>query len=156
MKKLFLLISLLFYAATAHAQFDNNTSPLRVCHAQYSFAVDGGGAPGLITPANNCTIPGNAMVISCSINSTTAFTGATNTTSVGLSAGGGSATSLIAATAVASWTTNAKLQCVPVPNTASTWVKLTAPAVITLTSATAALTAGIAEIYVIYFVSATP
>lgn len=129
-------------------------SAMRVGHAQWSFAVDGG-AQALITPANNCTIPTNAVIIGASLNSTTAGVGATSTQSVGLSAGGGSATSLVGATAVASWSLNAKVQATPVPQTASTWIKLTAPAQITMTNAVANLTAGVYEFYVFYFVSST-
>lgn len=127
---------------------------LQVAHATYSFAVDGGGAPGLITPASNATIPINAVIYNCSINSTTAVTGTSATVAVGTSAGS-AANSLKAATAITSFTTNAFLQGIPVPQTASTWVKMTAAGSITITSATAALTAGIIEIFVFYFVSPT-
>lgn len=124
-------------------------------HAQYNFATDGGGAPGLITPANNVTIPANAVIVNVSINSTTAVTSAgTTTISIGTSAGS-SATSLLAATAKASFSANAFVQGVPVPQTASTWVKMSAAGSITLTSATTAIGAGVIEIYVFYFVSST-
>lgn len=124
-------------------------------HAQYSFATDGGGAPGLITPASNVTIPANAVIVNVSINSTTAVTSAgTTTISIGTSAGS-SAASLLAATAKASFSANAFVQGIPVPQTASTWVKLSAAGSITLTSATTAIGAGVIEIYVFYFVSST-
>lgn len=129
-------------------------SALRIAHAQYSFAVDGG-AQTTITPVNNFTLPTNSVVTGASLNSTTAGAGATSTLSVGLSAGGGTTTSLVGATAVATWTTNAKVQATPVPQTASTWIKLTAPAQATVTIATANWTAGVIEIYVFYFVSST-
>jgi len=147
-------------ATVGDTQLVHNTaaglSALRVAHATYSFAVDGGGAPGLITPASNATIPINAVIYNCSINSTTAVlaAGGAATVSVGTSAGS-SATSLLGATNKTSFTTNAFVQGTPVPQTASTWVKMTAAGSITLTSATNALTQGIVEIYVFYFESAS-
>ncbi len=129
-------------------------SVLRCAHAQYSFAVDGG-AISTITLANNATIPANAMIMSAAVNSTTAGTsGGSATMSIGTSAGS-SASSILGATAVASFSSNAKVQAVPVPQTASTWVKLTAAGQITVTIATATFTAGIVEIYVFYYVSST-
>jgi hypothetical protein len=125
------------------------TGALQVAHATYNFAVDGGGAPGLITPAANATIPINAIIIGGTINSTTAGAGASATVSVGTSAGS-SATSLLAATAIGSFSTNAKL------NSAATLaapVKMSAAGSITITSAVAALTAGVFEIFVYYVVS---
>ncbi len=130
-------------------------SALRVAHAQYSFAVDGGGIATL-TPINNFTLPVNSIVIGCSLNSTTALTsGGSATIAVGLIGGGGATGSLVAATAVASWSLNAKVQAVPVPQTASTWIKLTASAQASVTIAVATVTAGILEIYCFYFVSST-
>lgn len=126
-----------------------------VGHATYSFAVDGGGAPGLITPASNVTIPVNAIITNCIIDVTTAVTASGSATiSVGTSAGS-SAASLLAATAKASFTPAGFVQAIPVPQTASTWVKLTAAGQITLTSAVGAITAGVIEIYVFYTVSPT-
>jgi hypothetical protein len=142
-------------SATGQVYVNTNTgaSPVweeftgvRIARATYSFAVDGG-AQGLITPATNVTIPNKAIIIGGIIDITTAFTsGGSATISCGTSAGS-SATSLKAATAVASWT--GLLAIVPV-FTAATMVKMTAAGSITLTVATADLTAGIAEIKVIY------
>jgi len=130
------------------------TSPQLIGHAQYSFANDGG-AVGAITPANNVTLPANAVIVNVSIQSTTAVTsGGAATVAIGTSAGS-SANSLLAATGKASFTAGAFVQGIPVPQTASTWVKLTAAGSITATVATAALTAGVIEIYVFYFVSST-
>ena len=127
---------------------------LRVGHAQYSFAVDGG-AVSTITFSNNVTIPANAIIYNVSINSTTACTSSgSGTMSLGTSAGS-STTSLVGATAVASFSSNAKVQGTPVPQTASTWVKMSAAGQITGTIGTATFTAGIIEIYVFYFVSST-
>jgi len=123
---------------------------LRIARAKYSFAVDGG-AISTITPATNATIPDNAIIVGGTINSTTAATsGGSATIAVGTSAGS-STTSLLAATAVASFSADAKL------NSAATFaapVKMTAAGSITLTVATATLTAGIIEVTVLYFVAA--
>lgn len=126
---------------------------VQVCHAQYSFAVDGGGAPGLITPANNCTIPARSTIYGASLNWTTAGVGATNTTSIGVTGTGGGAAALAVATVVGSLTGNE--QAIPVQGTSSTWVRITTSGTVTLTTAVAALTAGICEIYVFYFTSST-
>lgn len=130
------------------------SSPIQIAHATYSFAVDGG-AIGAITPASNFTLPINAVITNVAINSTTALTsGGSATIAVGTSAGS-AANSLKAATAVASYSTNAFLQGITVPQTASTWLKLTAAGQAQITVATAALTAGILEIYVFYYVSSS-
>lgn len=126
-------------------------SARRVAHAQYSFAVDGGGAPGLITPVNTATIPANAIITNVLINSTTAVlaAGGAATVAIGTSAGS-SASSLLAATNKISFSANALLIGVPRPDDASTWVKMSAAGVVTLTSATNALTAGIVDVFVEY------
>ncbi len=121
---------------------------MRVAHARYSFAVDGG-VIGLITPVSNAVIPANAIIVAANINSPTALVGATATISVGTSAGS-SAASLLAATAVASYSANALLNGVP---TFAVPVKMSAAGSVTLTVATAALTAGIVDVNVLYFVA---
>jgi hypothetical protein len=127
----------------------------KVAYARYDFAVDGGGAPGLITPATNSTIPANAIITSVVINSTTAVTsGGTTTVSIGLSAGAGGAAALLAATAKASFTTDALLAGIPIPNDATKWIKMSAAGTITLTSATTAIGAGVIEIFVFYVTAA--
>lgn len=127
------------------------TNNMQVAHAIYSFATDGGGAPGLITPVLNATIPANAIMVGATINSTTAVTSAgTTTVSVGTSAGS-SATSILAATSKASFTTDALLNGVPV---FATPIKMSAAGQITLTSATTAIAAGVVEIFVYYTVAA--
>lgn len=128
------------------------TLGIGVCHAQYNFALDGG-VIGLITPVNNCVIPANSIIYNESITWTTAGTGATNTTSIGTTGTGGGAAILLAATAVASLT--GQVQGVILPQTASGWKKLTTAGSVTLTTAVAALTAGVAEIYVFYITSST-
>lgn len=126
-------------------------------HATYNFAADGGGAPGLITPVVNATIPTNFVIQNTALNATTAVlaAGGAASVSVGLSAGSTGAAALVAATAKASWSLNAFVQGVPVPQTASTWIKMSAPGVLTLTSSTNALTAGVIEIYVFGYLSAS-
>lgn len=126
---------------------------LQVCHAQYSFATDGGGAPGLITPANNCTIPANSTITNVAVNWTTAATGVTNTTSIGVTGTGGSTVKFLAATAVASLT--GIVQGLILPSVASGWTRLTTAGTVTLTTAVAALTGGVCEIYVFFFTSST-
>ena len=126
---------------------------LQICHATYNFAVDGGGSPGLITPASNCVLPANSIIVNEIIDWTTAGTGATNTTAIGVTGTGGAANSLLHATAVSSLTGIVQGQIVP--QTASGWVKITTAGAVTLTTATAALTAGVCEIYVYYVVSPT-
>lgn len=126
---------------------------LQVCHAQYSFSVDGGGAPGLITPSRNCTLPAKSVITGAAIAWTTPATGATNTTSIGVSGTGGGAAVLLGATAVSSLT--GTLQSLVLPTVASGWVKVTTTGQVTLTTAVAALTDGVCEIYVFYFVSTT-
>mgnify|MGYP000234577961 CR=1 FL=1 len=123
-------------------------SQLMVARARYDFSVDGG-AIGLITPKFNVTIPDNAVIVGGTINSTTAFVGATATISIGTSAGS-SATSILGVTAVASYSLDARINAVPV---FATPVKMTASGVVTLTVATAPLTAGVAEIVLYYWVA---
>ena len=123
---------------------------LRVARAKYDFAVDGG-AISTITPATNATIPDNAIIIGGTINSSTAATsGGAATISVGTSAGS-SAASLIGVTGVASYSVDASQNMVA---TFAAPVKLSASGSITLTVADAALTAGIIEVTVLYFVAA--
>lgn len=123
---------------------------LRTARAQYSFAADGG-AVGLITPATNATIPDNAVIVACTINSTTAaLSSGAATISIGTSAGSGAA-SLLAATGKASFSLDALLNGVPV---FATPVKLTAAGLITCTVGAVNLTAGVIEITCLYFVAA--
>lgn len=121
---------------------------LRTAKAQYNFA-DGAG-PGLITPAFTANIPANAIIIGGIINSTSAATsGGAATISVGTSAGS-SAASILGATGVASFAANAMINSVA---TFAAPVKMSAAGNITLTIATAALTAGSIEITVLYILA---
>lgn len=126
---------------------------LYVAKAVYNFAVDGG-AVGAIIPALSDTIPAYAIVIGATINVPTAFVGATATISVGTHAGS-SAASILAATAVASWTVDVILDYLAGtgPFGAASF-KMTAAGQINLTIAVAALTAGVAEIFVYYVLPA--
>ena len=138
----------------ANSVFTGPTAQL-VCHAQYNFNVDGG-ADGLITPLNNCTIPANAVITNVAINSTTAVTSAGSATmSVGSTNSGSGAAAFLALTAKATYAVGAFVQAIPVPSTASTWIKTTTAGSITVTPAVATLTAGVVEIYVFYYVSSS-
>lgn len=140
-----------FSQGTAANQTLSGTGQLNVAHAIYSFATDGGGAPGLITPALNATIPASAILVGATINSTTAVTsGGTTTISIGTSAGS-TAASILAATSKASFTLDALINGVP---TFAAPVKMSAAGQITLTSATTAISAGIIEVFVYYTVAA--
>ena len=123
---------------------------VRVAYARYSFATDGG-AIATITPAVNSTIPDNAIVFGGLLNSTTALTsGGSATVAVGTSAGS-STTSVKGATAVGSYTADALLATVPV-FTAGSAFKMTAAGQITVTIATATITAGVLEVFLFYVV----
>ena len=123
---------------------------LRVARARYVFGTDGG-AISTITLADNATIPDNGVIVGGTINATTAATsGGAATISVGTLAGSGAA-ALLAATAVASFSADAVLNAVP---TFAAPVKLTAAGSITITIAAFALTAGVIEITLYYYVAA--
>ena len=125
-------------------------SVLRAAKAIYSFAVDGG-AVSTITPVGTVALPDNAVIVGATINSTTAVTSSgAATVAVGTSAGS-STTSILAATAKASLSADAVLNGVPV---LATPVKLTAAGNITFTVGTAALTAGVIECVVYYYIAA--
>jgi len=120
-----------------------------VARARYNFAVDGG-AVSTITPKLGVSLPDNAVIVGGTINSTTACTsGGAATVSVGTSAGS-STTSLLGATAIATLSLDARVNAVP---TFATPVKLTAGGDVTLTVATAALTAGVIEVVLYYWVA---
>lgn len=175
MKKLFVLILLALVAAplnSAHAktrarelgaQFGlNQASPqqmydhrlgdrivnetVQVLRAKYDFSIQGGAlaAINLIDASTGAVaqLPKGAIIRDCIIDVVTAPTsGGAATIALGT---GQAATDLKAATAIASYT--ALVACVPV-GSAATAIKLTADRTMTLTPATAALTAG--KIYVI-------
>lgn len=112
---------------------------LRTAKCQYDFSVDGG-AVGAILPVSGATLPSKAIILGGVVDVVTTITGGGGATiALGTSAGS-SATSLKAATAIASYT-GVALALVPV-FTAATIVKLTASGAIQITVGTAALTAG--------------
>ena len=130
---------------------------LRVCHAKYDFAVDGG-AVSTITPATNCTIPINSLIYQVIINPTTTTVGTTGNISFGLSAGGAGAAAFLANTARASLSTGSFFQGIPVQSATganTSFIKMSAAGTVTMTIATNALTAGVVEVYVFYYVSST-
>lgn len=124
-----------------------------IAYAKYSFATDGG-TVATKTPGGtvNTTIPANAILVGGTVNVTTACTSSgSGTLAVGCAGTGGSTTTLLAATAVASLTTNALFTTV---TTFAAPKKLTGAGSITFTIGTAALTAGIVEVWVQYFTAA--
>lgn len=120
---------------------------LRCAHARYDFAIDGGGAPGLITLAQSDVIPAGAIMVGGTLNPTTALVGSSTTIAVGTSAGS-AANSLKTATAEATYSIDAVLNIVPV---FATPVKMSADGTITVTTAVAALSAGVMDIFVLYY-----
>jgi hypothetical protein len=118
---------------------------LRQFRARYDFSVDGGGAPGLITLAVSDTIPSGFVILGGYVYCiTAASTGSSPTIAIGTSAGS-AANALKAATASSSFSTAALVALVPVW-TAATAVVMSADGSITMTTATAALTAGVFDI----------
>jgi hypothetical protein len=136
-------------AATAALPAPIGFSGLRVAHAIFSFAVDGG-VTGLITPVSTAVIPANAIIIGGTVNVVAAVTSLGSATlSVGTSAGS-SASALLAATAKASLTLAAILNAVP---TLAVPVKMSAAGSITVTVGSADLTAGKVEIFLFFVVA---
>lgn len=132
------------------------TSTAFVCHARYNFAVDGG-AVSTITPKVGCTIPINAVITKVVVYCNTTTVGSTGNISLGLSAGGAGTAALWGATARASCSTGTFFDGVPVAGaTASlanaTYIHTSAAGAVTFTIATNALTAGIVEADVFYYV----
>lgn len=152
----------LVFIATAETGFkDDGSYPLitgapkfdglYVARCLYSFAIDGG-ATGPIIPSISDTIPINAIVLGGVANSTTALTGTGATVGIGTSAGS-SATSILAQTAITSWTLDAVIELLGTNSQAATHkpaFKMTAAGQIQLTVATDALTAGVIEVFVFY------
>jgi hypothetical protein len=124
-----------------------------VAWAKYDFSVNGG-VVSTITPGAtaNTTIPANAILVAGEVNVTTAVTSSgLATVAIGCAGSGGSTTTLLAATAKASLTLNAVL---PTVTTFAAPKKLTGAGGITFTIGTAALTAGVIEVWVLYFTAA--
>ena len=123
----------------------------KVAKAHYDFAVDGG-AVATITPAITATIPTNAVITAVTIDVTTALTSAGAAT-VALTAGG---VTIGAAGAYSSAPYNGTAPAVIARSTGLTGtalyipIKATSAASIKVVVGTAALTAGVFDIYVEY------
>ena len=116
---------------------------LMTAHAKYDFAVDGGAA-STIVPANSAIIPDNAVIVRCYSVVTTAMTSGGSAT-LALTTGG---VTLKAATAF----DNGAFDDEDV--TEHTVVdKTTSSTGIQFVIATAALTAGVVEVFVEYYTS---
>jgi hypothetical protein len=113
-------------------------SSLEVAEATYSFAVSGG-AVGTITLPMAATIPSGAIILGGLVEVTIAVTVE-------------SAGDIVAAAAItgAPWSTTGRKSVIPA-FTGATTVKTTAERSITITVATAALTAGVFNVYLVYF-----
>lgn len=128
---------------------------IRTAHGRYSFVSQGGAISAIsLSDGNGRNIlPSGAIILGGTIDVVTALTsGGSATIALGTSAGS-SATSLLGATAVASWTAG-QLALTPV-FTAATYVKMTAQGSLIATIATAALTAGVFEIHLLWVQGAT-
>jgi predicted RecA/RadA family phage recombinase len=121
-------------------------SGLQRAHATYNFANDGG-AIGLITPLINTSIPAKAIIVGTVFNATTTVVGAGASIAAGTSAGS-SASALLAATAITSFAAG---DFVTGLGTFILPVKLTAAGLITVTVSADALTAGVVEIDLFYY-----
>ena len=118
---------------------------LAIAEATYSFAVNGG-AVGDIVLTQGDTIPSGAIILGGLVEVTTQVTSGGAAT-IAIKVEG--AADILAALAVASWTVGRKT-VIPV-FTGATTVKTTAARSITATVATAALTAGVFNVYLVYF-----
>lgn len=132
------------FSYTPFASARGGIGGLQTFKAKYDFTVDGG-AQGLITPVATILIPKNTILVGGTINSTVAVTSLGSATlAVGTSAGS-AANSILAATAKATLSLDAMV------NSAITFaapVKMSADGNVTVTVATADLTAGVVEISV--------
>lgn len=120
---------------------------LKVGKAVWDFSVDGG-AVGTITPKQTTFIPDNSVITYCLINSTTATAGNSGCLmSVGI---GASTAILLAATASATLSADAKVNGIP---TQASPVKTTAAGNLNFTITATAFTAGRVEATVYYTVA---
>ena len=123
--------------------FSGQAHGLKVAHALYDYAVDGGAT---CTPANSDTIPDNAVVFGGVVNSTAAVTASGSATVAIGTAAGSAANSILTATGKASL----GLDAVVVPTSQATPFKMTAAGKVAVTVATGPLTAGVIEVWVFY------
>jgi hypothetical protein len=120
---------------------------LGMAEATYSFAVNGG-AVGDITLTQGDTIPSGAIILGGLVEVTTALTsGGAATVAIKVEGAG----DIVAAAAIsgAPWSTTGRKSVIPV-FTGATSVKTTAARSIVATVATAALTAGVFNVYLVY------
>jgi hypothetical protein len=137
-------------ARLGHPSADGDPGTLVVARARYSFAADGG-AVGAITLLPSAAIPSGAIIINSFVEVLTAPTsGGAATIAVHVEGAG----DIVAAAAIsgAPWSTTGRKAGIPV--SAATSVKTTAARNVTATIATAALTAGIFDVYLVYVVAA--
>ena len=127
------------------------TTAVQVCHAQWSFAADGG-AISTITPVNGCTIPAPAAIVGAVVYNSTAATGASGTMSIGW----GASTAAVMTTAVgavANLSGGVFMQTAVYPQgtaASPTYVHITAPQAMNFTIGTTAFTTGVVDAYVLY------
>jgi len=118
--------------------------------ARATYVISDGATVGTQTLATTATIPDNAIIVGGIINSTTAVVGSTSSVAVGTTAGS-STTSILGATAESTLSLDALV------NSAATFaspVKMSAAGDINVTISGNALTGGVIEITVLYFVAA--
>ena len=127
------------------------TSMPFVCHAQWSYANDGGSHStnsGVITPVNGCTIPAKSAVIGAIIYNSTQAVGATATLTIGWS--GLPAGLMTAGTGAVANLTGSVFMTPVITGTYSTWQRVATALPITFTIGTADMTAGVVDVYVLY------
>lgn len=118
----------------------------RVAHFQYDFAKYGGTAGDIVLTDD--VIPDDALITRGALQVKTALVG--SGASVALKVN--TAEDVLAATAITSMDgIGDLLVVVPVPQTASTWIKTAAKKNLTMTISAAALTAGKFEVFLAYF-----
>lgn len=120
----------------------------RVAKATYSFATDGG-AQTTITPAITASVPLGAVVTGVFVDCTTNVAPATGAT-IAINAGG--TTLVTAATATSLGLNTGTVKKALTLAGSATAIKTTATGAVTLTVASADLTAGVVNIYVEYFI----
>lgn len=126
-----------------------------VAKAVYDFSVDGGGDPGAITLADSEVIPLGALIVDVRCNVTTIVTGGVNA-AVAIT-GGGVTLKASETIALSEWDATGIIDVIRAGNAGATGtakyipIEATSSAAIGVTSATAALTAGVVEIFVEYY-----
>src|SRR5215218_9308363 len=123
-------------------------SNLAIAEASYSFAVSGGAVSTITLPQQD-TIPSGAIVLGGLLEVVTPPTsGGAATIAVNVEAAG----DVVAAAAIggAPWSTAGRKSVIPV-FTGATSLKTTAARSITITVTTAALTAGVFNVHLVYY-----